>query len=68
MDKKARKGIALEKTPFKQKHLATFFLLLLENVCRGTHQTRLGEALLMGTNNIRFHAEIRQYFSDTPCI
>ena len=67
MDKKARKGIALEKTPFKQKS-CYFFLLLLENVCRGTYQTRLGEALLMGTNNIRFHAEIRQYFSDTPCI
>ena len=37
-----------------------FFLFLHENICCGTHQKRLGEALLMNTHNICFCGEIRK--------
>ena len=56
---------------FSTEKLLIFFLLLYENICFGTHQKHLTEAILMSTHNIYFHEEIKKqnkYYLETPLI
>ena len=45
-----------------------FFFFCMKTYVVGTHYKHLGEALLMSTNNICFHAEIRKIICCYPLL
>ena len=56
-------GIALDKMFIFNTKVSIFFLFLQENICYGYSLEALAEVLLMRTNNVCFHREIRKIFT-----
>ena len=56
-------GIALDKMLFLIQKYYYFSYFSTKTYVVGTHNKRLGEALLMSTHNICFHGEIRKIFT-----